>query len=83
MTGKEGGIVDVKGQCVPNGIMSEKSEITGIDEKPVFHCKADGNWILNIKKCECSPGYEADETNNNCIGQYQYSTITSSEIRKF
>ena len=63
MTGKEGGIVDVKGQCVANG------NIVGMDEKPVFHCKADGNWILNIKQCQCLPGFEADEKNNKCIGK--------------
>ena len=55
--------VEVEGQCVANG------EPKVPDQKPVYYCGSDGEWILIQKDCQCLAGYEADEENNQCLGK--------------
>ncbi|XP_064381347.1 ephrin type-A receptor 10 [Dromaius novaehollandiae] len=44
-------LVEVKGTCVNH------SEVD-LDNPPRMHCSAEGEWLVPIGKCTCSPGFE-------------------------
>ncbi|XP_010222522.1 PREDICTED: ephrin type-A receptor 10 [Tinamus guttatus] len=44
-------LVEVKGTCVNH------SEVD-LDNPPRMHCSAEGEWLIPIGKCTCSPGFE-------------------------
>ncbi|XP_062450264.1 ephrin type-A receptor 10 [Rhea pennata] len=50
-------LVEVKGTCVNH------SEVD-LDNPPRMHCSAEGEWLVPIGKCTCSPGFE--ERNGAC-----------------
>ncbi|XP_068773419.1 ephrin type-A receptor 10 isoform X4 [Struthio camelus] len=61
-------LVEVKGTCVNH------SEVD-LDNPPRMHCSAEGEWLVPIGKCTCSPGFEEkDEGCKACLpGFYRLS----------
>uniref|UniRef100_A0A8B9PPA8 Ephrin type-A receptor 10 n=1 Tax=Apteryx owenii TaxID=8824 RepID=A0A8B9PPA8_APTOW len=61
-------LVEVKGTCVNH------SEVD-LDNPPRMHCSAEGEWLVPIGKCACSPGFEEkDGTCEACLpGFYKLS----------
>ncbi|XP_009978522.1 PREDICTED: ephrin type-A receptor 7-like, partial [Tauraco erythrolophus] len=44
-------LVEVKGTCVAHAEVD-------VDNPPRMHCSAEGEWLVPIGKCTCSPGFE-------------------------
>uniref|UniRef100_A0A674HS23 Ephrin type-A receptor 10 n=1 Tax=Taeniopygia guttata TaxID=59729 RepID=A0A674HS23_TAEGU len=44
-------LVEVKGTCVAHAEVD-------VDNPPRMHCSAEGEWLVPIGKCMCSPGFE-------------------------
>ncbi|RMB91270.1 hypothetical protein DUI87_32409 [Hirundo rustica rustica] len=52
-------LVEVKGTCVAHAEVD-------VDNPPRMHCSAEGEWLVPIGKCLCSPGFE--EKDGGCRG---------------
>ncbi|PKU43833.1 ephrin type-a receptor 10 [Limosa lapponica baueri] len=52
-------LVEVKGTCVAHAEVD-------VDNPPRMHCSAEGEWLVPIGKCTCSPGFE--EKDGGCRG---------------
>ncbi|XP_068028495.1 ephrin type-A receptor 10 [Anomalospiza imberbis] len=61
-------LVEVKGTCVAHAEVD-------VDNPPRMHCSAEGEWLVPIGKCMCSPGFEEkDEGCRACLpGFYKLS----------
>ncbi|XP_072211326.1 ephrin type-A receptor 10 isoform X2 [Excalfactoria chinensis] len=44
-------LVEVKGTCVEHARVD-------VDNPPRMHCSAEGEWLVPVGKCLCSPGFE-------------------------
>ncbi|XP_016159146.1 PREDICTED: ephrin type-A receptor 10 [Ficedula albicollis] len=44
-------LVEVKGTCVAHAEVD-------VDNPPRMHCSAEGEWLVPVGKCMCSPGFE-------------------------
>ncbi|XP_014114055.1 PREDICTED: ephrin type-A receptor 10, partial [Pseudopodoces humilis] len=44
-------LVEVKGTCVSHAELD-------VDNPPRMHCSAEGEWLVPVGKCMCSPGFE-------------------------
>ncbi|XP_031412671.1 ephrin type-A receptor 10-like [Meleagris gallopavo] len=44
-------LVEVKGTCVEHAWVD-------VDNPPRMHCSAEGEWLVPVGKCLCSPGFE-------------------------
>ncbi|KAF4793701.1 Ephrin type-A receptor 10 [Turdus rufiventris] len=52
-------LVEVKGTCVAHAEVD-------VDNPPRMHCSAEGEWLVPVGKCMCSPGFE--EKDGGCRG---------------
>uniref|UniRef100_A0A803XQP2 receptor protein-tyrosine kinase n=1 Tax=Meleagris gallopavo TaxID=9103 RepID=A0A803XQP2_MELGA len=52
-------LVEVKGTCVEHAWVD-------VDNPPRMHCSAEGEWLVPVGKCLCSPGFE--ERDGRCRG---------------
>lgn len=52
-------LVEVKGTCVEHARVD-------VDNPPRMHCSAEGEWLVPVGKCLCSPGFE--ERDGRCRG---------------
>ncbi|KAI1231257.1 Ephrin type-A receptor 10, partial [Lamprotornis superbus] len=53
-------LVEVKGTCVAHAEVD-------VDNPPRMHCSAEGEWLVPVGKCMCSPGFE--EKDGGCRGK--------------
>ncbi|TRZ02472.1 hypothetical protein DNTS_030296, partial [Danionella cerebrum] len=48
--GENQGLREVAGSCVKNAVS---------DEQPRIYCTTEGEWVVPVSQCQCSPGFEA------------------------
>ncbi|XP_068773422.1 ephrin type-A receptor 10 isoform X7 [Struthio camelus] len=66
-------LVEVKGTCVNH------SEVD-LDNPPRMHCSAEGEWLVPIGKCTCSPGFE--EKDEGCKAPTPVTDIRTDKIEQ-
>uniref|UniRef100_A0A8C2TXM1 receptor protein-tyrosine kinase n=1 Tax=Coturnix japonica TaxID=93934 RepID=A0A8C2TXM1_COTJA len=66
-------LVEVKGTCVEHARVD-------VDNPPRMHCSAEGEWLVPVGKCLCSPGFE--ERDGRCRVPTPVTDIRTDKVEQ-